>query len=54
MSSVNWSARPGDRVIGMAASQAAVVHAGVIYDVEVDTSHTGSLDCVRAIAVHVI
>jgi hypothetical protein len=40
---------PGDRVIGMAASQAEVVHTGVVYDSEVDTSHTESLDCARAI-----
>lgn len=40
----------GDRVIGMAASQADVVHRGVDYDVEVDTGHTESLDCARIIA----
>lgn len=40
----------GDRVVGMAVSQAAIVHVGVAYDLEVDTSHTGSLDCARAIA----
>ena len=44
----------GDRVIGMAASQAEVVHKGVAYDIEVDTSQTESLDCARAIAAHVI
>lgn len=44
----------GDRVIGMAASQAEIVHQGVSYDVEVDTSHTESLDCARAIAVYVV
>lgn len=44
----------GDRVIGMAASQAEVVHTGVVYDIEVDTSHTESLDCARAIAAHVV
>lgn len=43
----------GDRVIGMAASQARVVHEGVVYDVEVDTSHTESLACAREIASHV-
>jgi len=43
----------GDRVTGMAASQAEIVHEGVVYDVEVDTSRTESLDCARAIAAHV-
>ncbi len=40
----------GDRVRGMAASQAEVVHEGVAYDIVVDTSHTESLECARAIA----
>jgi len=40
----------GDRVTGMAASQATTVHEGVAYDVEVDTSHAESPDCARAIA----
>jgi chloramphenicol 3-O phosphotransferase len=44
----------GDRVIGMAISQADSVHLGVVYDVEVDTSRTESLDCARAIAAHVV
>lgn len=44
----------GDRVTGMAASQASMVHNGVFYDIEVDTSHTESLDCARAIAARVI
>lgn len=44
----------GDRVPGMAASQAEKVHKGVLYDVEVDTSHTESLECARAIAEHVV
>ncbi len=44
----------GDRAIGMAALQTEVVHAGVVYDVEVDTSHTESLECARAIARHVV
>jgi chloramphenicol 3-O phosphotransferase len=43
----------GDRTKGMAASQAAVVHHDVGYDVEVDTSHAESLDCARLIATHV-
>ena len=40
----------GDRVIGMAASQAEVVHQGVVYDLQVDTTHTEALECARAIA----
>ncbi|MFH8926681.1 chloramphenicol phosphotransferase CPT [Streptomyces pristinaespiralis] len=43
----------GDRAQGMAASQADVVHQGVTYDLEVDTTHTESLACARAIAAHV-
>lgn len=40
----------GDRVRGMAVSQAEVVHQGVRYDLEVDTTHAESLECARAIA----
>lgn len=43
----------GDRVTGMAVSQAHVVHAGVFYDLEVDTTHAESMECARAIAAHV-
>ncbi|MEV0173136.1 chloramphenicol phosphotransferase CPT [Streptomyces sp. NPDC050803] len=43
----------GDRVQGMAAMQADVVHEGVSYDLEVDTTHTESLECARVIAAHV-
>ncbi|MER7901120.1 chloramphenicol phosphotransferase CPT [Streptomyces sp. NPDC096046] len=43
----------GDRVRGMAASQARVVHEGLGYDVEVDTTHTESLRCARTIAARV-
>lgn len=43
----------GDRVPGMAASQADLVHRGVAYDVEVDTTHTEALACARAIAARV-
>ena len=42
----------GDRVTGMAELQAAIVHEGVKYDVEVDTTHTESIDCTRTIARH--
>jgi chloramphenicol 3-O phosphotransferase len=40
----------GDRMAGMAALQAEIVHRGVAYDLEVDTSHTEALDCARTIA----
>ncbi len=40
----------GDRARGMAALQADMVHEGVIYDLEVDTTHTESLLCARTIA----
>lgn len=43
----------GDRARGMAAAQADVVHEGVVYDLEVDTSHTESLVCARTIAARV-
>jgi chloramphenicol 3-O phosphotransferase len=43
----------GDRVTGMAAAQAILVHQGVAYDVQVDTTHTEALDCARAIAARV-
>ncbi|GIE92343.1 chloramphenicol phosphotransferase CPT [Actinoplanes regularis] len=43
----------GDRAPGMAALQAETVHKGVVYDVQVDTTHAESLDCARAIARHV-
>lgn len=43
----------GDRVLGMAASQADLVHEGVVYDVEVDTTHTESSECARVIAARV-
>ncbi|WP_229925391.1 chloramphenicol phosphotransferase CPT [Streptomyces longispororuber] len=40
----------GDRAPGMAAAQAHVVHQGVRYDLEVDTTRTESLECARTIA----
>ncbi|PGH46785.1 chloramphenicol phosphotransferase CPT [Streptomyces sp. Ru87] len=43
----------GDRVVGMAAEQAEPVHRGVVYDMEVDTTHTEALVCARAIAERV-
>ena len=44
----------GDRVTGMAASQAETVHQGVAYDLQVDTTHTEALACARAIAASVL
>jgi chloramphenicol 3-O phosphotransferase len=43
----------GDRVPGLAASQAEVVHLGVSYDLQVDTTRTEALDCAREIAAQV-
>jgi chloramphenicol 3-O phosphotransferase len=43
------AARPG-RVQGMARSQAVAVHAGVAYDIEVDTTSSSALACARRIA----
>jgi len=43
----------GDRMIGMAASQAEVVHHDVVYDLQVDTTRTEALECARAIAARV-
>jgi chloramphenicol 3-O phosphotransferase len=43
----------GDRVSGMAAAQAELVHDGVHYDVEVDTTRTESLACAEQIASYV-
>jgi chloramphenicol 3-O phosphotransferase len=44
----------GDRIAGMAASQAQRVHDGVVYDLEVDTSHTEAVECARIIAADVM
>ena len=44
----------GDRVTGMAASQADLVHLGVVYDLQVDTTRAEALDCARAIAARVV
>lgn len=43
----------GDRARGMAVSQAEVAHQGVLYDLEVDTTHTESLECARAVAAQI-
>jgi chloramphenicol 3-O phosphotransferase len=42
----------GDRIQGMAVSQADLVHRGVVYDMEVDTTHTEALVCAQFIAAH--
>lgn len=44
----------GDRVAGQAASQAKVVHEGVAYDLEVDTTHAEAMDCARLIAARAV
>lgn len=41
-----------NRTVGMAASQAELVHEGVKYDLEVDTTHTESIDCAHTIALN--
>jgi chloramphenicol 3-O phosphotransferase len=43
----------GDRVPGMAAAQADLVHQGVAYDLEVDTTRTEAMECARVIAASV-
>jgi chloramphenicol 3-O phosphotransferase len=43
------AARP-DRIRGMALTQAVAVHAGVGYDVAVDTTNCAAIDCARQIA----
>lgn len=40
----------GDRIQGMAAKQADIVHQGVGYDLEVDTTHTDPHACARIIS----
>jgi chloramphenicol 3-O phosphotransferase len=40
----------GDRDPGMAATQACMVHRGVVYDMEVDTAEAAPMDCARLIA----
>jgi chloramphenicol 3-O phosphotransferase len=39
----------GDRAIGLAKSQFGVVHAGVAYDLEIDTSLRSPEDCARVV-----
>jgi chloramphenicol 3-O phosphotransferase len=42
-----------DRIRGMAVSQEEMIHQGVVYDLEVGTTHTEALACARTIAAHV-
>jgi chloramphenicol 3-O phosphotransferase len=42
-----------DTSAGAAASQAEAVHRGVVYDLQVDTTHTEALECAQAIAARV-
>jgi chloramphenicol 3-O phosphotransferase len=44
----------GDRVPGMAAAQAELVHRGVTYDLEVDTTRREPIECARIIAAHIV
>jgi chloramphenicol 3-O phosphotransferase len=39
-----------DRSVGMARSQALIVHDGVEYDIEVDTTHATAVECAAVIA----
>ncbi len=43
----------GDRISGMAASQAEKVHRDVFYDLEVDTTRTEALECARTVAARI-
>ena len=40
----------GDRVPGMAAAQAELVHRGIAYDLQVDTTNAEAMACAQAIA----
>jgi chloramphenicol 3-O phosphotransferase len=40
----------GDRVTGMAKLQAEIVHRGIDYDLEVDTTETPAMECAQIIA----
>jgi chloramphenicol 3-O phosphotransferase len=43
----------GDRIPGMAASQADLVHEGMVYDLEVDPGQAEALECAQIIAAHI-
>lgn len=42
-----------DRIVGMAASQADIVHDGVAYDLEVDTTDQAPVTCAKLIAAFI-
>jgi chloramphenicol 3-O phosphotransferase len=42
----------GDRALGMAVHQADLVHRGVVYDLEVDTTNRSSAECALTIFEH--
>jgi chloramphenicol 3-O phosphotransferase len=42
----------GDRIVGMAAKQAPLVHRGVVYDLTIDTTFASPADCARRILQH--
>lgn len=42
----------GDRIVGMAADQVPLVHVGVAYGLEVDTTHQTPEQCAARIAAH--
>ncbi|MGI8881377.1 MAG: phosphotransferase-like protein [Jatrophihabitans sp.] len=52
VAAIREAGRP-ERNIGMARAQAEVVHAGVEYDLTVDTSQCSAAECARIIAGHV-
>ena len=41
-----------DRIVGMARLQAEQVHAGVIYDLVVDTTSASTEECASAVTAH--
>jgi len=44
----------GDRVVGMSALQAGIVHGGVVYDLEVDTSALSPEECAKLVLERVL
>ncbi|MDA8344179.1 MAG: chloramphenicol phosphotransferase CPT [Thermaerobacter sp.] len=44
----------GDRIVGMARSQALIVHEGIDYDMVVDTTSTDAAACAQEIAARVV
>jgi chloramphenicol 3-O phosphotransferase len=53
ISGIAAMAGAGDWIVGMAASQADVVHQGVLYDLQVGTTHAEAWECAQAIAARV-